>query len=81
MSIFVKTLMGKTINIFMQESSTVMDLMIAVENFEGIPPDHQRLIFAGRELEDDKTLNDYNIQKNSIVHLAIKVNYVLCVLF
>ena len=80
MSIFVKTLMGKTINIFMKES-TVMDLMIAVENFEGIPPDHQRLIFAGRELEDDKTLNDYNIQKNSIVHLAIKVNYELCVLF
>mmetsp|Transcript_37693 Transcript_37693/g.56077 ORF Transcript_37693/g.56077 Transcript_37693/m.56077 type:complete len:267 (-) Transcript_37693:612-1412(-) len=73
MQLFVKTLTGKTVSVEVEEGEAIEDVKAKIAEKEGIPPEQQRLIFGGQQLQDGKTIDDYNVGDDATLHLVLRL--------
>ena len=71
--IFIKTINGKTITLNIHENVLIAEIKNKIQEKEHIPADQQILTFKGKNMDDDKTPNDYNIQKGDTIHLSTRL--------
>jgi ubiquitin-like protein Nedd8 len=79
MMIKVKTLTGKEVELDVEVSDTIVRIKERMEEKEGIPPIQQRLIFGGKQMHDEKTAKDYNIEGGSVIHMVLALRGGGCV--
>ena len=73
MQIFIKSLTGKCITLDVDQAESIASVKAKLAEKEGISPGEQRLVFGGKQLEDERTLGDYNITKESTIHLVLRL--------